>query len=162
MSTQGAVVPLDRPVYQVNEAARLLRLPDKTLRRWLDGDRRFDRVILNTEDTPLPSHTIRLKLFVGKQSADCVLFPHPMSRPAINIIPHPRNNQAYRNILHTVKFAIETSLMGSSASLSAAKDSHRPPLSPNFLRRKSKTPDMTAKALRNWPVKTKYPKVTPI
>lgn len=29
---------LGHPVYQVNEAARLLRLPDKTLRRWLDGD----------------------------------------------------------------------------------------------------------------------------
>jgi len=36
---------LDQPTYQVNEAARLLGLPDKTLRRWLDGDRRFDRVI---------------------------------------------------------------------------------------------------------------------
>jgi len=36
---------LDRPTYQVNEAARLLGLPDKTLRRWLDGDRRFDTVI---------------------------------------------------------------------------------------------------------------------
>ncbi len=36
---------LDRPIYQVNEAARLLGLPDKTLRRWLDGDRRFDQVI---------------------------------------------------------------------------------------------------------------------
>lgn len=36
---------LDKPIYQVNEAARLLGLPDKTLRRWLDGDRRFDRVI---------------------------------------------------------------------------------------------------------------------
>lgn len=36
---------LDRPIYQVNEAARLLGLPDKTLRRWLDGDRRFDHVI---------------------------------------------------------------------------------------------------------------------
>ena len=36
---------LDRPVYQVNEAARLLGIPDKTLRRWLDGDRRFERVI---------------------------------------------------------------------------------------------------------------------
>lgn len=36
---------LDRPIYQVNEAARLLGLPDKTLRRWLDGDRRFDSVI---------------------------------------------------------------------------------------------------------------------
>jgi uncharacterized protein (DUF433 family) len=29
---------LDEVVYQVNEAARFLRLPDKTLRRWLDGD----------------------------------------------------------------------------------------------------------------------------
>lgn len=38
-------VPLDRPIYQMNEAARLLDLPDKTLRRWLDGDRRFDKVI---------------------------------------------------------------------------------------------------------------------
>lgn len=37
--------PLDRPVYQMNEAARLLNVPDKTLRRWLDGDRRFERVI---------------------------------------------------------------------------------------------------------------------
>lgn len=36
---------LDRPTYQVNEAARLLGLPDKTLRRWLDGDRRFGTVI---------------------------------------------------------------------------------------------------------------------
>lgn len=36
---------LRRPLYQMNEAARLLRLPDKTLRRWIDGDRRFDRVI---------------------------------------------------------------------------------------------------------------------
>ncbi len=36
---------LDQPIYQVNEAARLLGLPDKTLRRWLDGDRRFDHVI---------------------------------------------------------------------------------------------------------------------
>ena len=36
---------LDQPTYQVNEAARLLGLPDKTLRRWLDGDRRFDQVI---------------------------------------------------------------------------------------------------------------------
>lgn len=36
---------LDKPVYQMNEAARLLRLPDKTLRRWIDGDRRFDKVI---------------------------------------------------------------------------------------------------------------------
>jgi len=38
-------VPLDRPIYQMNEAARLLGLPDKTLRRWIDGDRRFDTVI---------------------------------------------------------------------------------------------------------------------
>lgn len=37
--------PLDRPVYQMNEAARLLRIPDKTLRRWIDGDRRFERVM---------------------------------------------------------------------------------------------------------------------
>jgi uncharacterized protein (DUF433 family) len=29
---------LNEVVYQVNEAARLLHLPDKTLRRWLDGD----------------------------------------------------------------------------------------------------------------------------
>ena len=29
----------------MNEAARLLGIPDKTLRRWLDGDRRFERVI---------------------------------------------------------------------------------------------------------------------
>ncbi len=29
----------------MNEAARLLDIPDKTLRRWLDGDRRFERVI---------------------------------------------------------------------------------------------------------------------
>ncbi len=36
---------LDKPVYQMNEAARLLQLPDKTLRRWIDGDRRFDNVI---------------------------------------------------------------------------------------------------------------------
>lgn len=36
---------LDKPVYQMNEAARLLRLPDKTLRRWIDGDRRFEKVI---------------------------------------------------------------------------------------------------------------------
>lgn len=36
---------LDRAVYQMNEAARLLGIPDKTLRRWLDGDRRFDRSI---------------------------------------------------------------------------------------------------------------------
>ena len=36
---------LDRAVYQMNEAARLLGIPDKTLRRWLDGDRRFERVI---------------------------------------------------------------------------------------------------------------------
>lgn len=36
---------LDQSTYQVNEAARLLGLPDKTLRRWLDGDRRFDKVI---------------------------------------------------------------------------------------------------------------------
>jgi len=35
--------PLDRSVYQMNEAARLLGLPDKTLRRWIDGDRRFGR-----------------------------------------------------------------------------------------------------------------------
>lgn len=42
---QGTSVPLDRPTYQMNEAARLLDLPDKTLRRWLDGDRRFDKVI---------------------------------------------------------------------------------------------------------------------
>jgi len=42
---QETSVPLDRPVYQMNEAARLLGLPDKTLRRWLDGDRRFDRII---------------------------------------------------------------------------------------------------------------------
>ena len=39
------VFPLDAPVYQMNEAARLLGLPDKTLRRWIDGDRRFDRII---------------------------------------------------------------------------------------------------------------------
>jgi len=38
-------VPLDRPVYQMNEAARLLGLPDKTLRRWIDGDKRFDTII---------------------------------------------------------------------------------------------------------------------
>jgi uncharacterized protein (DUF433 family) len=37
--------PLEKPVYQMNEAARLLRLPDKTLRRWIDGDRRFEKVI---------------------------------------------------------------------------------------------------------------------
>ena len=36
---------LDKPIYQVNEAARLLGLPHKTLRRWLDGDRRFDQLI---------------------------------------------------------------------------------------------------------------------
>ncbi len=36
---------LHRPVYQMNEAARLLGVPDKTLRRWIDGDRRFERVI---------------------------------------------------------------------------------------------------------------------
>ena len=36
---------LDKPLYQMNEAARLLRLPDKTLRRWIDGDRRFERVM---------------------------------------------------------------------------------------------------------------------
>lgn len=36
---------LDRPAYQMNEAARLLGIPDKTLRRWLDGDRRFDRIV---------------------------------------------------------------------------------------------------------------------
>ena len=41
----GHAFPLDRPVYQMNEAARLLGLPDKTLRRWIDGDRRFDRTI---------------------------------------------------------------------------------------------------------------------
>ncbi len=33
---------LDKTVFQVNEAARFLGIPDKTLRRWLDGDRRFD------------------------------------------------------------------------------------------------------------------------
>lgn len=43
--TRDRAAPLDRPTYQVNEAARLLGLPDKTLRRWLDGDRRFDRTI---------------------------------------------------------------------------------------------------------------------
>ena len=37
--------PLGDPVYQMNEAARLLGLPDKTLRRWIDGDRRFDKAI---------------------------------------------------------------------------------------------------------------------
>ena len=53
----GNVFPLDAPVYQMNEAARLLGLPDKTLRRWIDGDRRFDRVVeplirpLTTGDT---------------------------------------------------------------------------------------------------------------
>lgn len=31
---------MDQVMYGANEAARLLRLPDKTLRRWLDGDRR--------------------------------------------------------------------------------------------------------------------------
>lgn len=41
----ASVFPLDAPVYQMNEAARLLGLPDKTLRRWIDGDRRFDRII---------------------------------------------------------------------------------------------------------------------
>ena len=41
----GKVFPLDAPVYQMNEAARLLELPDKTLRRWIDGDRPFDTVI---------------------------------------------------------------------------------------------------------------------
>ena len=41
----GKLFPLDAPVYQMNEAARLLELPDKTLRRWIDGDRRFDKVI---------------------------------------------------------------------------------------------------------------------
>ncbi len=38
----------------MNEAARLLGIPDKTLRRWLDGDRRFDRIIeplIRTEHT---------------------------------------------------------------------------------------------------------------
>lgn len=29
----------------MNEAARLLGIPDKTLRRWIDGDRRFDRIM---------------------------------------------------------------------------------------------------------------------
>jgi uncharacterized protein (DUF433 family) len=38
MKAVDAEAFLSRPVYQVNEAARLLRLPDKTLRRWLDGD----------------------------------------------------------------------------------------------------------------------------
>jgi uncharacterized protein (DUF433 family) len=33
---------LDKTIFQVNEAARFLGIPDKTLRRWLDGDRRFD------------------------------------------------------------------------------------------------------------------------
>ena len=53
----GIVFPLDAPVYQMNEAARLLGLPDKTLRRWIDGDRRFGRIIeplirpLTTGDT---------------------------------------------------------------------------------------------------------------
>lgn len=42
---QEPSVPLDRPIYQMNEAARLLDLPDKTLRRWLDGDRRFDKTM---------------------------------------------------------------------------------------------------------------------
>ena len=37
----GESFPLDAPVYQMNEAARLLELPDKTLRRWIDGGRRF-------------------------------------------------------------------------------------------------------------------------
>lgn len=36
---------LDKPVYQMNEAARLLHLPDKTLRRWIDGDRRLEKTI---------------------------------------------------------------------------------------------------------------------
>jgi len=45
---------LDRPLYQMNEAARLLDIPDKTLRRWIDGDRRFGRVVeplIRTEHT---------------------------------------------------------------------------------------------------------------
>lgn len=45
MAKLGIPPRLDNPVYQMNEAARLLRLPDKTLRRWIDGDRRFDKVI---------------------------------------------------------------------------------------------------------------------
>ena len=45
---------LDRPVYQMNEAARLLGIPDKTLRRWVDGDRRFNRVM---EPLIRPEHT---------------------------------------------------------------------------------------------------------
>ena len=50
----GHAFPLDRSVYQMNEAARLLGLPDKTLRRWIDGDRRFDRTI---EPLIRPEHT---------------------------------------------------------------------------------------------------------
>ncbi len=37
--------PLDASIYQMNEAARFLALPEKTLRRWIDGDRRFGRRI---------------------------------------------------------------------------------------------------------------------
>jgi uncharacterized protein (DUF433 family) len=45
---------LHEVVYQVNEAARLLRLPDKTLRRWLDGDWRhgeFTEPLIRQEAT---------------------------------------------------------------------------------------------------------------
>jgi uncharacterized protein (DUF433 family) len=56
---------LDRPVYQVNEAARLLGLPDKTLRRWLDGDRRFDVAIEPLiRDTPTGSWDVTWGEFV--------------------------------------------------------------------------------------------------
>jgi uncharacterized protein (DUF433 family) len=52
--TYDRPVPLDRPIYQMNEAARLLGIPDKTLRRWIDGDRRFDTII---EPLIRPEHT---------------------------------------------------------------------------------------------------------
>lgn len=56
---------LDRPIYQVNEAARLLGLPDKTLRRWLDGDRRFDHVIVPLiRDAPTGSWDVTWGEFV--------------------------------------------------------------------------------------------------
>jgi len=45
---------LSRPIYEVNEAARLLRLPDKTLRRWLDGDWKqgdYTSPVLRVEET---------------------------------------------------------------------------------------------------------------
>lgn len=73
---------LDKTVFQVNEAARLLGLPDKTLRRWLDGDRRFDvRIEPLIRDVPTESWELTWGEFVEAGFLSCYRYRElPMER----------------------------------------------------------------------------------